>query len=167
MNENSTTHHLTIKRAEREDIPALLRLIDALADFEKLAPPDVDARQRLKRHGWPENGQHPLFSAWLTYVQDAQTGENTPAAYAITFLTYSSFLCRPTLYIEDIFVLPQFRRHGIGTFFMEHLKQEAEAQGCGRMEWVVLDWNTDAQTFYQRFGAKHLPEWHCYRLKLD
>ncbi len=165
--EPNTRADVTVKRAERENLPTLLRLIEALADFEKLAPPDSGARQRLEQHGWPENGQKPLFTAWLAYRHDAQTGDATPAAYAITFLTYSSFLCRPTFYIEDIFVLPDFRRHGIGTFFMEHLKREAETQQCGRMEWVVLDWNTDAQVFYQKFGAQHLSEWQCYRLRLD
>ena len=73
--EPNTRASVTVKRAEREDLPTLLRLIEALADFEKLAPPDSGARQRLEQHGWPENGQKPLFTAWLAYHHNAQTGE--------------------------------------------------------------------------------------------
>src|SRR5262249_32286209 len=81
----------------------------------------------------------------------------------ITFETYSSFLALPTLYIEDIFVLPDFRRYGVGSALMQHLIQAAKESSCGRMEWVVLDWNTGAQQFYQRFGAQHLTDWQHYR----
>jgi GNAT superfamily N-acetyltransferase len=155
-----------VRRAEREDIPALHELIAALADFEQLAPPDADAQERFARDGWPTDGQLPRFTAWLAYIHDTDTDVSTPAAYAITFETYSSFLARPTLYLEDIFVLQEFRRRAVGSALMQHLIQEARNRGCGRMEWVVLDWNTNAQEFYKRLGAQHLKEWHSYRLRL-
>ena len=162
----TNTPLITIRRAERDDIPALNDLIAALADFEKLAPPDAGARGRFARDGWPDNGQPPRFAAWLAFVQDSQTDAMTPAAYAITFETYSSFLARPTLYLEDIFVRSEFRRLGVGMALMQHLIAHARQSGCGRMEWVVLDWNTGAQAFYQGLGARHLDEWHTYRLDL-
>ena len=165
-----STAQVTVRRAEREDIPTLHTLIAALADFEQLAPPDAEAQERFARHGWPAEGQAPRFTAWLAYIHDTnpETGGEvlTPAAYAITFETYSSFLARPTLYVEDIFVLQAFRRRAVGSALMQRLIQEAQTRDCGRMEWVVLDWNTSAQEFYKRLGAQYLQEWHCYRLAL-
>jgi GNAT superfamily N-acetyltransferase len=159
--------NVTVRRALREDASTLLQLIEALADFEKLAPPDAAARERLLADGWPEGGVSPRFAAWLAEVEEDGTGTKRPAGYAITFETYSSFLALPTFYIEDIFVLPEFRRVGVGSALMQRLIQAAQESGCGRMEWVVLDWNTGAQQFYRRLGAQHLADWHCYRLRLD
>lgn len=159
---------VTVRKAEREDIPAVLELITALADFEKLTPPDADARARFERDGWPTDGTLPRFQAWIAFVRtgDPDDGTLTPAAYAITFETYSSFLARPTLYLEDIFVLEEYRRMAVGSAIMERLQAEAETRGCGRMEWVVLDWNVNAQRFYQKLGARHLTEWHYYRKEI-
>jgi GNAT superfamily N-acetyltransferase len=84
--------------------------------------------------------------------------------YAIVLETYSSFLARPTLYLEDIFVRPEARCRGAGSALFAHLAQEARARGCGRMEWVVLDWNELAQRFYQKRGARRLNDWQYYRL---
>lgn len=157
---------VTVRRAEREDVPTLLGLIEGLADYERLPRPDEAAQERMRRHGWPDTGAPPHFTAWLAEVE-APEGEGTRAVgYAITFLTYSSFLARPTFYIEDIFVLPDSRRQAVGSALFERLKAEAHALECGRMEWVVLDWNTSAQAFYQRLGAEHLKEWYSYRLTL-
>ena len=152
---------VTVRRAAREDAPTLLRLIDALADYEQLDRPDASARERLVRDG-VENDP-PRFHAFLAH--DGEGGR--AVGYAIVFETYSSFLARPTLYIEDIFVLPDARCRGVGSALFQRLAQEAVARGCGRMEWVVLDWNELAQTFYQRRGAQHLAEWHYYRLGRD
>ncbi len=150
-----------IRRAEKEDSPAVLRLIEALADFEQLAPPDAKAQARFVADGWG-NYARPRFEAWLAEVEE--NGTKSAVGYAITFETYSSFLARPTLYLEDLFVLPEFRRHGVGSALMRHLTATAEQRGCGRMEWVVLDWNTSAQEFYKKFNATHLTEWYTYRL---
>jgi GNAT superfamily N-acetyltransferase len=156
-----------VRRAQREDFPTLFGLIEALADFEQLDPPDEAARERLQRDGWPEGAGSPRFSAWLAEQVDTSTQQNKAVGYAITFFTYSSFLARPTLYIEDIFVLPDARRQSVGSALMERLIEEAKTTGCGRIEWVVLDWNTGAQQFYQRLGASHLTDWQYYRLLLE
>jgi GNAT superfamily N-acetyltransferase len=152
-----------VRKAQPSDASTLLNLVRALADYEKLDPPTEEAQVRLVRDAWPESGD-ARFSAWLAEMHDPATGEHTAVGYAITFYTYSSFLARPTLYIEDIFVLPDQRRVGAGAALFEALKSEAERTGCGRMEWVVLDWNTIAQNFYQKLGARHLEDWQCYRM---
>ena len=153
-----------VRHAGREDAPTLLGLITALADFEQLDPPDAGARARLLQDGWPEEGGKPRFSAWLAEVESETEAGKQAVGYAITFETYSSFLALPTLYLEDLFILPDYRRQSVGSTLIRHLVREAWETGCGRMEWVVLDWNTGAQQFYQRLGASHLTEWQTYRL---
>jgi GNAT superfamily N-acetyltransferase len=155
-----------IRRAEREDAPTLIRLITALAEFEHLEPPDAAAQARLIQDGWPEDAGRPRFTAWLA-EGETENGGREAAGYAVTFETYSSFLAQPTFYIEDIFVLPSHRRKSVGSALLRRLIQEAWETGCGRMEWVVLDWNTGAQQFYQRIGARHLTEWQFYRLRRE
>ena len=146
---------VTVRRAEREDAAVLLDLITALARYEKLEPPDEDARQRLIRDGW---GEQPRFEAWLAEL------DGRAVAYAILFETYSSFLARPTLYLEDIFVLPDYRRRGVGNALFRRLVEEAVTRGCGRMEWVCLDWNRLGLEFYQKIGAQRLNDWITFRL---
>lgn len=146
---------ISIRPAARADAAVLLELVDALADYEKLPRPDDAARERLIRDGF---GAQPLFRAYLGEV------DGVPVAYAITFHTYSSFLALPTLYLEDLFVLPDARGQGVGGALFRHVVGEALRQGCGRMEWVVLDWNRVAIDFYERQGARRLTEWYTYRL---
>lgn len=146
---------ITIRSATVGDLPTLTRLIDALADYEKLERPDAAARDRLLRDGF---GPTPRFRAYLGNL------DGEPVAYAIAYDTYSSFLARPTLYLEDIFVLPDARGMGLGKAIFRHLIAEARDGGYGRMEWVVLDWNQAAIDFYERLGARRLDEWHTYRL---
>ena len=147
---------LLIREATAADAGDLLRLIDALADYEHLPRPDAEARRRLADHGFA--GGQPLFRALLV-EEDGQ-----PIGYAIWFFTYSTFLARPTLYLEDIFVLPDHRKRGSGGAIMRYLARTALAAGCGRMEWQVLDWNELALGFYRELGAKHMREWQPYRL---
>jgi GNAT superfamily N-acetyltransferase len=148
----------TIRPAARADAPGLLRLICALAEFEKLTPPDQAAQQRLIEHGF---GERPKFESWIGFA-DAQT---EPVAYAMFFETYSSFLARPSLYLEDIFVLPEFRGRGIGMALMRQCVRLAHERGCGRVEWTCLDWNSRAQCVYEtRVGARKMSEWFLYRL---
>lgn len=146
---------VVVRRATREDAGALLGLVDALADYENLPRPTADARERLVADGF---GAEPKFTAYIAELEGRTVG------YAITFPTYSSFLARPTLFLEDIFVLPEARRAGVGSAFFQHLAREALRLGCGRMEWVVLDWNKVAIDFYERLGARRLTEWLPYRL---
>jgi GNAT superfamily N-acetyltransferase len=151
MNEIS----LTIRQAQSADGPIVLALIQALADFEKLDPPDDAAQQRLLADAF---GEQPRFDIFLAEIAGAVVG------YAFVFETYSTFLARPTLYLEDLFVLPDYRQRRVGYALFSYCAAEADRRGCGRMEWTVLDWNTNAITFYERQGARHLSEWLHYRL---
>jgi len=158
--------NVRVRRAQRSDAETLLQLVNALAEYEKLDPPTHAAQQRLIRDGWPDSGE-ARFSAWIAEGLDSTGGQASPLGYAITFFTYSSFLARPTLYIEDIFILPEHRRSGAGTVLFKAITTAAKEAGCGRVEWVVLSWNTMAQQFYNKLGAKHLNDWQYYRLELD
>lgn len=149
---------LMIRPARREDATGLLRLIVALAEFEKLEPPDEAAQARLIEDAF---GDRPRFEAWLGFVEK----EPEPVAYAIFFETYSSFLARPSLYIEDIFVLPDYRKQGIGALLLKKAVELAQARDCGRVEWTALDWNTHAQRVYEeKLGARRMSEWYLYRM---
>ncbi len=159
-NAPSAKPSFTLRAATREDVPALLALIDALAEFEKLTPPDAAARERFAEHGF---GPRPKFEAWLAFAD----GVETPVGYALFFETYSTFRASPTLYLEDLFVLPAYQGRGIGKALLRHCIRLACERGCQRMEWTVLDWNKNAQDFYQRLGARHLAEWQIYRLTGD
>jgi GNAT superfamily N-acetyltransferase len=141
--------------AQAHDAEALLRLIDALADYERLPRPDADARKRLITDAF---AARPRFEAYLAKAHGEAVG------YAIVFETYSTFLAQPTLYLEDLFVLTEHRGRGTGRALFLHCVREALRRGCGRMEWSVLDWNALALSFYERFGARRLAEWQPYRL---
>ena len=150
------TDAVTIRPATPADGETWLALVDALADYEKLDRPSPEARGRLLRDAF---GAEP--HRIQVYVGEI---EGRAVAYAITCETYSSFLALPTLYLEDIFVLPDARRHGVGRTLFRYLAGEAVRRGCGRMEWVVLDWNQLAIDFYDRLGARRMTEWYTYRL---
>lgn len=149
---------MQIRRATPDDGPAYLDLVRALATFEALPPPDPAACERLLRDAFSEP---PRYELWV-----AERAAGEISAYAVTFSTYSTFLARPTLYLEDLFVHPRARRQGIATAMLRHLRELAEQRGCGRMEWMVLDWNTDAQALYERVGADMKQEWRLMRLTL-
>ncbi|HEU4752786.1 MAG TPA: GNAT family N-acetyltransferase [Armatimonadota bacterium] len=144
-----------VRRAGREDAGVFLELVCALAEYERLPPPDAEARARLVEHGF---GERPRFDAYLVEVEGEAVG------YAIVFETYSSFLAQPTLYLEDLFVRPEARGQGAGRALLRHLAAEAVRRGCGRMEWVVLGWNELARNVYRRIGARELEEWRFCRL---
>ena len=147
--------HVSVRRATVQDADAVLSLVDALADYEKLPRPDEAARERLARDAFGDRRRVEIYLAEV---------ENTPVGYAIVLETYSSFLALPTLYLEDLFVLPGFRSRKIGLTLFHAMACVARARGCGRMEWTVLDWNSLAIDFYKKLGASHLKEWHLYRL---
>lgn len=147
--------NLILRQAERADASTLISLIVALAEFEKLPPPDADAQARLIADGF---GVTPKFEAWLAEWDGQAVG------YAFVFETYSTFLARPTLYLEDLFVLPDLRRRGVGKALLRHCVQLAHERGCGRMEWTCLDWNVGAQAVYEKMGARRMHEWYTYRL---
>jgi GNAT superfamily N-acetyltransferase len=140
------------------DLPVFLELIDGLADYEKLPRPDADARQRLSTDAF---GDKRRFWGLLAEV------DGTAVGYAIYFFTYSSFLARPTLYLEDIFVLPDARGKGAGLALFRTCVRTAVSEGCGRMEWQVLSWNTPSIQFYERLGAHHMETWLPFRLDAE
>lgn len=144
-----------VTAATRGDVPVLLDLIDALADYEKLARPDAEARARLARDGF---GERPRFRTLIARV------DGVPVGYALFFETYSSFLARPTMYLEDVFVRPEARGLGAGSALFRAVARAAVEAGCGRMEWMVLRWNRLAIDFYDALGARPLDEWQTYRL---
>jgi len=146
-----------IRRATRADGPAFLALVRALAEFEKLPPPDEAAEERLVEDAF---GVEPRYELHVAELHGAVI------AYAATFMAYSTFLARPTLYLEDLFVAPAARRRGVAAAMLHALEQIARARGCGRFEWTVLDWNVDAQKLYQGIGADLLPDWRVVRKKL-
>jgi len=148
-----------IRSATAADGDTFLALVDALADYEKLDRPTPEARARLLHDAFG-----PAPNRIRVYL--AETGGRA-VAYAITCETYSSFLALPTLYLEDLFVLPDARRLGLGRRFFHHLAGEAVRGGYGRMEWVVLDWNQMAIDFYDKLGARRMTEWFTYRLTAD
>jgi GNAT superfamily N-acetyltransferase len=143
----------TIRRGEPRDMPQVIALIRALAEFEKLAPPDEAGAARLTADA----------AAGRFDLDVAERGGEL-VAYAIYFATYSSFEARPSLYLEDLFVRPDLRGRGIGEAMLRRLAAEAAARGCARFEWTVLDWNVRAQKFYQSLGARILPEWRVCRV---
>jgi GNAT superfamily N-acetyltransferase len=144
-----------VRRAVSDDADTILSLINALADYEKLQRPDEEARKRLLNDIF---GAKPRVEVFLG-LHDGK-----PVGYAFVFETYSSFLALPTLYLEDLFVLPEYRSLKIGYALFTAMVHEAHSRECGRMEWTVLDWNQLAIDFYQRLGATHMKEWQLYRL---
>jgi GNAT superfamily N-acetyltransferase len=146
---------LQVRPLQRADVPRLLELIDGLADYEKLPRPDAEARQRLAADALADP---PRFRTLLAEVEGVLVG------YAIYFFTYSTFRARPTLYLEDVFVLPESRGLGAGVALFRACAREAVAQKCARMEWQVLSWNEPSIVFYQRLGARHLDDWLPFRL---
>jgi len=133
----------------------ILRLIRGLAEYERLAHEVEATPGRLRRHGF---GRRRYFEAVLCLRGPV------PVGFALYFFTYSTFLARPTLYVEDLFVVPAERGLGAGGALLATLARTAVRRGCGRMEWAVLDWNAPAIRFYRRLGATPRREWVLTRL---
>lgn len=136
------------------NVERYIELVEGLANYEHLEPPSAQAKARLVRDATSEN---PPFRAYLAMVDGRAVG------YVTFFFTYSTFLARRALFLEDIFVLEEHRGNGIGKRLFQFCVGEAKRAGCGRMEWTALDWNTPAHRFYGSFGAKRL-EWFLFRL---
>ena len=151
---SAASGRLKIRAGRRADSRDFLRLLVAQAKFEKLEPPTPAARRRMLKD---------VFERKRVNLLLAFDGR-TPVGYALSFYAYSSFLSRPTLYLEDLFVLGEHRRTGVGKLLFLSCVREAKRRGCGRMEWSVLDWNKNAIGFYEKLGARRLSEWRVYRL---
>ncbi len=144
--------------AARADIPELLRMIRALADYEKLTHLVVADEDRLADALF---GERPSVEALIGRTSDKNA---EIAGFALFFHTFSTFLGQRGLWLEDLFVYPQFRGAGLGRRFLAELAALARHRGCGRFEWSVLDWNAPAIGFYQRLGATVLPDWRIARV---
>ncbi|MFA4876382.1 MAG: GNAT family N-acetyltransferase [Methanoregula sp.] len=146
-----------IERVTEKTFQDFLYLLGQLALYEHLDPPDESARLRL----WADLLQdRPNIEGYLGMLG------NEPAGFVTFCFTYSTFLARPTLYLEDIFVPGQYRKQGIGTRLFNFCRSEARARGCGRMDWMVLTWNKPSIEFYEKTGATRLG-WYTYRLEQE
>jgi GNAT superfamily N-acetyltransferase len=152
------TPTLIIRAATAADVNEILALIRELAEYER-APAEVTATTtELLRDGF---GDHPRFHVLLA------CDGNQVAGFAFYFFTYSTWRAQPTLYLEDLFVRPAYRRRGWALALMRRLAEEAVQRGCGRFQWQVLDWNEPAVLFYETLGAKILREWWTVRVEGD
>lgn len=145
----------TLRAATPADVPLILQLIRALAEYER-APDAVVATEELLR-------EHLFGAAPAAHVLLA-SADGEPVGFALYFFNFSTWLGRPGLYLEDLFVLPEHRRSGHGRALLQRLGQIAHERGCGRMEWAVLDWNEPAIEFYRTLGASPLGDWTIFRL---
>ncbi len=148
---------LALRSANPADVPVILGFIRDLAAYERLLDQVEATEDRLRATLFPPAGT-PVAECVLALWQ----GE--PAGFALFFPTYSTFLARPGLHLEDLFVTPTLRGRGIGGALLRHVARLARARGCGRLEWNVLDWNQPAIAVYERLGAQRLPEWQLCRL---
>ena len=147
-----------IRPARVEDVPVILGLIRELATYER-APNEVTATEEQLVDVL--FGEKPAAEVLLAFEND------TAAGFAVFFYNFSTWLGRPGLYLEDLFVKPEKRGKGYGRAPLMHLAKIAYERGCGRMEWAVLDWNDPAIKFYHALGAKPLEEWTVFRLTRD
>jgi GNAT superfamily N-acetyltransferase len=148
----------TIRPATPADIPQILTFIRALATYER-EPDAVSATETdLLRDGF---GPNPFYFCLIA------ESSGVPAGFALYFFNYSTWLGRPGLYLEDLFVLPEFRGLGIGKALLQHVAAIAVEKGCPRLQWEVLDWNTPAIEFYQAMGAEFLDTWRNVRVTGD
>jgi hypothetical protein len=149
----------TIRDARPGDAPAIHALVHELAMYEKLVHVCVGTVDALHEHLF---GPRPYIECLLAEVEREHGPQ--PVGFALYFHNYSTFLARPGLYLEDLFVLPEYRRNGIGGALFREVAARAVARGCGRFEWSVLDWNTPALEFYRALGATVMPEWRICRI---
>lgn len=146
---------LTLRDANRDDLPLVRELIEGLAEYERL---------RHECHATEELLEVALFGERRYAEVVIAERDGAAAGFALFFHNFSTFLARPGIYLEDLYVRPEHRGHGVGKALLSHLAGLAVARGCGRLEWSVLDWNTDAIGFYRRLGAVPQDEWTVYRV---
>jgi GNAT superfamily N-acetyltransferase len=149
---------LRIAPATEKDVPLLLALIRELAVYERMLAEVEADEDRLRNTLF---GPRPCAEAIIAWA-----GER-PLGFALFFQNYSTFLAKPGIYLEDLFVRPEARRGGVGRALLTHLAGVARERGCGRFEWSVLDWNEPAIGFYRKIGARAMDEWTIFRLTGD
>lgn len=146
---------IRIQPASVDDVPVILEMIRGLAEYEKLSAEVSATEEQLRRTLF---GDRPAAEVLLAYDGDACAG------FALFFTNYSTFLAKPGIYLEDLFVKPEVRGRGIGKALLTRLAQLAVERCCGRVEWAVLDWNAPAIAFYKTIGAVPMDEWTVFRL---
>ena len=151
----SEHNDFSIRPATVDDVPLILQFIKDLAEYEKLSDMVVATKALLRETLF---GERTVAEVIIGYE-----GEQ-PAAFALFFHNFSTFLGRPGIYLEDLFVKPEFRRKGYGKKMLSHLASLTVQRNCGRLEWSVLDWNTPAIDFYKSLGAIPMDEWTTFRL---
>ena len=147
-----------VERGTERDVALILRLIKELAEYEKLSHEVVATEAELRASLF---GRDAAPEVLIGYAGPE------PAGIAIFFQNFSTFLGRAGLYLEDLFVVPEWRKHGLGRLLLAHVAAIAVERGCGRLEWSVLDWNEPAIRFYEGIGARAMDEWTVYRLTGD
>ena len=150
--------HITLRPATVDDVGLIFDFIRQLAEYEKKTDEVIADEDQLRQSLF---GERRVAEVVIASYQEE------PAGFALFFHNFSTFLGRPGIYLEDLFVIPKLRGHGIGQVLLSHLAEIAVDRGCGRLEWAVLDWNVDAIRFYERLGAKPMDEWTVFRLTGD
>lgn len=158
MTDASHPTPVAIRAATVDDVPLIRELIEGLADYERLRHECVATDAQLRETLF---GARPYAEVVIADV------DGVAAGFALFFHNYSTFLSRPGIYLEDLFVQPAMRGRGVGKALLQHLARLAVARDCGRLEWSVLDWNTDAIGFYRTLGATPQDEWTVYRVTGD
>jgi len=146
---------ITLRKAERKDVGLLFEFIKGIAEYEKLG----DAVKSS-----PELLEETIFDSGMPIEAVFASVDDSEVAFAIYYFNFSTFTGKPGLFLEDLFVKPEFRKKGIGKKLMDYLVTEAKERGCGRMEWSALKWNPACQFYEEQFGAEPLDEWKIYRL---
>lgn len=146
---------VSVRAASEGDVPQILAFINELAEYERLSHEVVATEEALREHLF---GDRPVAEVMI-----AEEGGD-PAGFALFFHSFSTFLGRPGIYLEDLYVRPEFRGKGMGRALLVHLARLAKERGCGRLEWSVLDWNEPAIGFYRGIGASPVGGWTVYRV---
>ena len=149
---------IDIRKAEEQDIPVILHFIQSLADYERLRDSCVATEDQLRKTLFGDNPGAEVIIASI---------DGEPKGFALFFHNYSTFLAQRGIYLEDLFVNPDARGHGVGYALLAALARIAIERDCGRLEWAVLDWNQLAIDFYKRIGARPLDDWTVFRMTGD
>jgi GNAT superfamily N-acetyltransferase len=149
---------ITIHRAAPGDVGTILHFISKLAEYEKLSHQMHATQELLREHLF---GPHPAAEAILAKIS------GTPVGFALFFQTFSTFVGKPGIWLEDLFVLPEHRKNGVGRELFRYVAALAVERDCGRLEWSALDWNEPAIRFYLKLGSVAMDDWTTYRLVGD
>jgi GNAT superfamily N-acetyltransferase len=154
----TTNTNLIIRAAEPSDSNTIFELVKGLAEYERLADTVTGSAELLHQHSF---GSQKYIETILAEIDGQAVG------FAMFFHNYSSYLTKPGIYLEDIFIIPEYRQQGIGKALLTKVAQIAVERDCGRLEWNVLDWNVSAQEFYYRMGAEMVEDWRICRLNRE